>query len=79
MIGDVYRTKISSKVPGYMSRQSICNNINCNSNLYYNKEYVVSDLSGGKITDITQNKKGKKIVIIGGVAAGTVLHQKQEE
>jgi hypothetical protein len=27
------------------------------------------DLSGSKTTDITQNNKGKKIVIIGGVAA----------
>jgi NADPH-dependent 2,4-dienoyl-CoA reductase/sulfur reductase-like enzyme len=29
------------------------------------------NLSGSKMTDITQNKKGKKIVVIGGVAAGT--------
>jgi NADPH-dependent 2,4-dienoyl-CoA reductase/sulfur reductase-like enzyme len=39
--------------------------------IYIIIEHIISDLSSSKITDDTGNKKNKKIVIIGGVAAGT--------
>lgn len=56
---------------GPHTKTGICNNVDCNSDLYYYKEHVILDLSSKKIINNTDNKKNKKIVIIGGVAAGT--------